>query len=194
MAEDEEMGDLMAELTDFGKEKLREREEVLRGEVSPEPETVTYCSECGQIDYKRCGPPTGVFGVDPTVHHYRHPESQSAIDRLFHALVNGQDLDMAPWGLGQQQMAIAKVIIELADFLLTKNRKYGGAALTQSKDRVFARDLTPGDLILVRLDDKLARIRAGAADDEEDPYWDMLGYLVLLAAGKQLEATNWDGS
>jgi hypothetical protein len=165
--------------------------QTFRGEVSPEPETVAECPKCGKVDYDKCGPPTGVFGADVTVHLYRHPDAQTAGDRFFSALINGQGLDEP---LASQQKALAQTIIEVADFLLAKNRKYGGSVFTPSEDRVFSRHLSPGDLILARMDDKIQRIRAGAADDDEDPYDDLLGYLIILKAGKRMEAGSWNGS
>jgi hypothetical protein len=136
---------------------------------------------------------TGVFGADITIHLCRNPEQQGAVDRFFEALVGHPEPESDNPQLILQQKAIAKVILDLADFLLAKNRKYGGAALAPSSDRTFARDLTAGDLIAVRMDDKLSRIRAGAADDDEDPYWDLAGYLMLREAGRRLEAEQWTG-
>lgn len=163
----------------------------LKGEVAPEPDSVVYCPSCGQVDYKECGPPTGVFGVDMTAHLYRHPDRVRPLDRFMYALIEGEGLD-AP--LSTQQKALAETILDLADFLLAKNRKYGGAVFTPSVDRVFSRHLSPEEQIAVRMDDKIQRIKAGAADDDEDPYWDLLGYLVIWQAGKRMEASAWNGT
>jgi hypothetical protein len=39
------------------------------------------------------------------------------------------------------------------------------------------------------MDDKLSRIRAGAADDDEDPVLDLAGYCILeLVARRKAEA------
>lgn len=37
------------------------------------------------------------------------------------------------------------------------------------------------------MDDKLARIKNGAADEDEDPYLDLVGYLILLLAWRRME-------
>lgn len=61
--------------------------------------------------------------------------------------------------------------------LLDKNRKYGNSAL--SPLRVFSK-ASDEEQILVRIDDKLSRIRSGQADDNEDVIDDLIGYLHLL--------------
>lgn len=67
--------------------------------------------------------------------------------------------------------------------LIDKNRKYGDSALVPI--RVFSQ-ADPVEQIKVRLDDKLSRISRGdARNDDEDPIWDMLGYLVLLVIAKR---------
>lgn len=65
----------------------------------------------------------------------------------------------------------------LADLLVSKNRSYGDSALHPIG--IFARgDAT--DLIRVRIDDKLSRIRNQPGAFGEDAVLDLLGYLVLL--------------
>lgn len=73
----------------------------------------------------------------------------------------------------------------LRDMLLKKNRKYGDAAL--SPMRVFS-DLSPIEMIKVRMDDKLSRIQNGAADEDEDPIFDLAGYLILMLIARQRES------
>jgi hypothetical protein len=60
--------------------------------------------------------------------------------------------------------------------LLEKNRKYGDAAL--NPNQTFSK-CDAVELINVRMDDKLSRIRNAQSDDDEDPYLDLLGYLLL---------------
>ena len=79
------------------------------------------------------------------------------------------------------------VVGELEDMLLAKNRKYGDAALNPR--RIFSK-ASPSELIKVRLDDKISRIAAAQTDEDEDPYWDMLGYLVLYRIAKKREAES----
>ena len=66
---------------------------------------------------------------------------------------------------------------ELKAMLLEKNRKYGDSALNPC--RVFSR-ANAVEQILVRIDDKLSRIRNRQGDDDEDAVMDLAGYLVLL--------------
>ena len=71
---------------------------------------------------------------------------------------------------------VADVLEALKCLLIEKNRKYGDAAL--NPQRTFSRG-SAVDLIDVRIDDKLSRIKNRLKDDAEDPIWDLLGYLVL---------------
>ena len=66
---------------------------------------------------------------------------------------------------------------QLAKLLVSKNKKYGNSALDPV--RVFSKATTE-EQILVRMDDKLSRIKNGAADEDEDPLQDLAGYLILL--------------
>lgn len=61
--------------------------------------------------------------------------------------------------------------------LLEKNRKYGNSALEPI--RVFSK-ADPVEQLLVRIDDKLSRVRNRQFDDDEDVVLDLIGYLVLL--------------
>ena len=65
---------------------------------------------------------------------------------------------------------------ELAKFLVAKNKSYGDSALKPVG--IFARGRA-SDLIRVRLDDKLNRIRNAPGAFGEDVVKDLLGYLVL---------------
>lgn len=64
----------------------------------------------------------------------------------------------------------------IRDILLEKNRKYGDAVL--NPDQVFS-STDPIELINVRLDDKLSRIRNRQSDENEDAELDLIGYLIL---------------
>lgn len=76
----------------------------------------------------------------------------------------------------QTQADIATVCDEIKELLLDKNRKYGDSALNPV--RIFSK-CSSEEAILVRMDDKLSRIRAMEPDDAEDVYLDLLGYLIL---------------
>ena len=73
---------------------------------------------------------------------------------------------------------IQRVLDELAQLLIAKNRKYGNSALNPV--RIFS-DANPIEQLKVRIDDKLSRIAQGHGEDlDEDTIQDLMGYLVLL--------------
>lgn len=76
----------------------------------------------------------------------------------------------------QFQEDLDKVLTKIRNILRDKNRKYGNAALNPSQ--TFGRS-DPIELINVRMDDKLSRIRNRQNDDDEDPELDLIGYLLL---------------
>jgi hypothetical protein len=83
--------------------------------------------------------------------------------------------------IAQTQIDICTVCDEVKELLLAKNKKYGDSALNPV--RVFSKaDLL--DQLLVRMDDKLSRIRTSDPEDAEDAYLDLLGYLVLHRCAK----------
>jgi hypothetical protein len=65
--------------------------------------------------------------------------------------------------------------------LVEKNRKYGNSALDPI--RVFAKSDTL-EQIRVRMDDKINRIKNGQADEDEDVYKDLAGYLILYMVAR----------
>lgn len=83
------------------------------------------------------------------------------------------------------EMMIKDKCAELADLLVEKNRKYGNSALEPI--RIFSR-ASATEQLLVRLDDKLSRIRNRADDEDEDVLMDTAGYLILLMIARQGEA------
>lgn len=83
--------------------------------------------------------------------------------------------------LAQTQADIAVVCDEIKELLLEKNRLYGDSAIDPV--RIFSR-ADPIEAILIRMDDKLSRIRTMNRDDAEDAYLDLLGYLVLHRVAK----------
>jgi hypothetical protein len=82
---------------------------------------------------------------------------------------------------------LTKVLEQLEDMLVAKNRKYGDAALNPTQ--TFSRS-SAVELINVRIDDKLSRIRNRQNDEDEDPEFDLLGYLILkrIALMRETEA------
>lgn len=75
------------------------------------------------------------------------------------------------------QEKISEVCDSIKMMLLEKNRKYGDSALNPV--RIFSKADTEEQL-RVRLDDKLSRIRNAVSDEDEDPFDDLIGYLILL--------------
>lgn len=74
------------------------------------------------------------------------------------------------------QQDLQQVLHRLREMLVSKNVKYGDAALNPNQTFSTA---SPIELINVRIDDKLSRIKNRQKDEDEDPEWDLLGYLVL---------------
>lgn len=73
---------------------------------------------------------------------------------------------------------VISVLDEIRDMLISKNEKYGNSALEPIS--VFSK-LSPKEGLLIRIDDKLKRIKNGSLDkDDEDVVNDLIGYLVLL--------------
>jgi hypothetical protein len=105
--------------------------------------------------------------------------------------MNHEDLHhgMTHEQLAQQQFQkeVSEILHDLREMLFAKNRKYGDAAL--NPQRTFAKSSTV-ELINVRLDDKLSRIKARQGDEDEDPEWDMMGYLVLKRIAQKREKTS----
>jgi hypothetical protein len=73
---------------------------------------------------------------------------------------------------------VCVVLDEIRDLLIAKNLKYGNSALEPLG--VFSQ-LSAKQGLLVRIDDKLKRIKNGSLErDDEDVINDLIGYLVLL--------------
>lgn len=92
------------------------------------------------------------------------------------------------------RLEIASVCDQIKELLLEKNAKYGNSALEPV--RVFSKD-TAVDQLLVRIDDKLSRVKRGAGllASDEDVINDLIGYLVLLKiAIKKQEPVVFDYS
>lgn len=78
----------------------------------------------------------------------------------------------------------------LAEMLILKNEKYGNSALEPV--RVFSK-ASPQEQILVRLDDKLSRLRTQHISEDEDVLDDLIGYLILLKiANNQIPTQVYD--
>ena len=72
---------------------------------------------------------------------------------------------------------VSTILTNLESLLIAKNIKYGNSALEPV--RVFSK-ASATEQLLVRLDDKLSRLRTQSITEDEDVLEDLLGYLVLL--------------
>ena len=78
----------------------------------------------------------------------------------------------------KSQIKIARVCDTIKDLLLKKNTQYGDSALNPLRIMSQASSV---EQILVRIDDKLNRIKQGnILQDDEDVITDLIGYFVLL--------------
>ena len=82
----------------------------------------------------------------------------------------------------ETQIQIAAICDDIKELLLYKNKQYGDSALNPS--RIFSK-ASAVEQLLVRIDDKLNRIKKGAGlvATDEDVIQDLIGYLVLLKIG-----------
>ena len=81
---------------------------------------------------------------------------------------------------------IARVCDNVKQLLLQKNMQYGDSAL--SPIRVLSKS-GPIEQILVRIDDKLNRIKQGnILGDDEDVIMDLIGYFILLKIALERDA------
>ena len=84
---------------------------------------------------------------------------------------------------------VYRILSEITEMLIAKNEKYGNSALEPLG--VFSQ-LSAKDGLLIRIDDKLKRIKNGSLDkDDEDVINDLIGYLVLLKIHANQES-NFD--
>jgi hypothetical protein len=81
------------------------------------------------------------------------------------------------------QLVIAEICDEIKELLLDKNRKYGDSAINPI--RILSKSSNT-EQILVRIDDKLNRIKNMQSDEDEDVITDLIGYLVLYKVAKKL--------
>lgn len=81
------------------------------------------------------------------------------------------------------QKRISKECQDIERILLAKNQAYGNSALDPV--RIFS-TASDDEQLLVRIDDKLSRIRNG--DTSEDVTLDLIGYLILLRISRNKAA------
>ena len=81
------------------------------------------------------------------------------------------------------QLVIRETCDEIKELLIEKNRKYGDSAINPI--RILSKSSNT-EQILVRIDDKLNRIKNMQSDEDEDVITDLIGYLVLYKVAKKL--------
>jgi len=81
---------------------------------------------------------------------------------------------------------IDRVVNEIRDMLIAKNRAYGDSAIDPV--RVFSK-ADAVEQIYVRIDDKLSRVKRGHEYPGDDTISDLIGYLVLLLIAKERDET-----
>lgn len=90
---------------------------------------------------------------------------------------------------GTNEVSVAELITAecnaLRDMLIEKNRKYGNSAIEPMR---IASRASAEEQILVRIDDKLSRLRSAQPDETEDVWSDLLGYIILLKVCRTLRA------
>jgi hypothetical protein len=89
---------------------------------------------------------------------------------------------------------VEEVLEQIHKMLIDKNRKYGNSALEPLG--VFSQ-LSAKEGLLIRIDDKLKRIKNGSLQkDDEDVVNDLIGYLILLKihADQESKYDELDGS
>ena len=91
--------------------------------------------------------------------------------------------------MNKTELDIMRICYNLKDMLIQKNMAYGDSALNPL--RVMSNASTIEQL-LVRIDDKLNRIRQGRnlLCDDEDVIQDLIGYFILLKIAVERDAQN----
>lgn len=79
--------------------------------------------------------------------------------------------------VGSFRDSVTQKTAEIREMLIQKNEAYGNAALDPV--RVFSQ-ASPEEQLLVRIDDKLSRLKRGHTFADEDTVKDLIGYLILL--------------
>lgn len=85
----------------------------------------------------------------------------------------------------QTQQDIERISRQVSDLLIAKNKSYGDSALNPT--RVFSK-ADAVEQLLVRIDDKLSRIKNGHDWPGDNDIDDLIGYLVLLKIAKERNA------
>ena len=77
---------------------------------------------------------------------------------------------------------IEVLMSETKKMWVEKNRKYGNSALEPVR---IASKASAEEQLLVRIDDKLSRLKSAQNDETEDIWTDLLGYIILLKMSRE---------
>ena len=102
---------------------------------------------------------------------------EDALRRLDYENHREQAASLGAAGEENPREAIIRVCNELRDFLVEKNKAYGNSAFEPIN--IFSK-LPPIEGVLIRIDDKLKRIRNGKSYPGDNDLKDLAGYLILL--------------
>jgi hypothetical protein len=90
----------------------------------------------------------------------------------------------------QTQDDIKALCLEIADFLIEKNKAYGDSALDPV--RIFSK-ADPTEQLLVRIDDKLSRLQRGHSYPGDNEIDDLIGYFILLKIALKRKGKSKNG-
>lgn len=99
-----------------------------------------------------------------------------------------RDVLSAPEDTDSQQK-IRKVLKNMTDLLIYKNQKYGDSAL-HPNNIFYKGDAT--NSILIRLDDKIGRIKTNTGDIRINDVCDIIGYLTLLLVSLDAKDSDFE--
>ena len=130
-----------------------------------------------KVDAAPLAPKQDIFreSISPMASDRPFPIDVEDAAQAFARVVTGQNSPPTFEQLVDEKLASIRTL------LLDKNRKYGDSALNPL--RVFSK-ASAIEQLLVRIDDKLSRIRTGTKD-REDTKRDLIGYLVLLLIAEE---------
>ena len=148
--------------------------------VAADTKTVV-CSTCGKEFTARLG----YFGLHDTLCNDCTQSTMAQLEQMLMDYVSDVRTlrEQKEVTMTNTQELIASKCDELKELLLEKNRKYGDSALNPI--RVFSK-ANAMEQILVRMDDKLNRIKNRQNDEDEDVIKDLAGYLVLYMVAKDM--------
>ena len=114
------------------------------------------------------------------------------------AITFNDDMNNELYGIGHRTDALTVLIkeapsgkeimnacLDIAEMLLKKNISYGNSAIDPV--RVLSQ-ANPEEQILIRIDDKLNRLKYQQEYENEDTVQDLIGYFILLMVMRRQEA------